>query len=149
MKTYKGKYKLQKPRKYAGDVSNVVYRSLWERQVFRWCEGNDNIKKWASESLVIPYFCQTDRKTHKYYTDIQILWKDNSVTIVEIKPKSQCSPPNPKRRKTKRFINEQLTYLKNESKWITAKKYCDDRGWRFEVWHEDVLKQLGIKIVKG
>ena len=31
---YRGKYKLTKPEKYAGNPNNIVYRSMWERQAF-------------------------------------------------------------------------------------------------------------------
>ena len=41
-KTYKGKYRIKKPKKYMGDPKNVTYRSLWERQAFRWCEDRDD-----------------------------------------------------------------------------------------------------------
>jgi hypothetical protein len=40
-----------------------------------------------------------------------------------------------------------MTYAKNLSKWEAAQSYCEDRGITFEVWHEGVLKQLGIKIL--
>ena len=42
--SYKGKYTIKNKSKYAGDSNKVVYRSLWERQAFRWCEDNPNIK---------------------------------------------------------------------------------------------------------
>jgi len=34
--SYQGKYKIKKPEKYAGNPGKVVYRSLWERQAFKW-----------------------------------------------------------------------------------------------------------------
>ena len=58
--SYKGKYKIKKKEKYAGDASAVVYRSLWERQCFRWCEDNPNVQYWNSEEIVIPYKYQID-----------------------------------------------------------------------------------------
>jgi hypothetical protein len=42
-----------------------------------------------------------------------------------------------------------MTYVKNQSKWDAASKWADARGYRFAIWHEDTLKQLGIKILKG
>ena len=53
--SYKGKYTIKNKSKYAGDSNKVVYRSLWERQAFRWCEDNPNIRFWNSEEVVIPY----------------------------------------------------------------------------------------------
>jgi hypothetical protein len=40
-----------------------------------------------------------------------------------------------------------MTYAKNISKWEAAKEFAEDRGWSFEVWNEDFLKSLGIKIL--
>jgi hypothetical protein len=40
-----------------------------------------------------------------------------------------------------------MTYAKNISKWEAANAYALDRGWKFEVWTEETLKGLGIKIL--
>jgi hypothetical protein len=45
---YSGKYKVKHRSKYKGDVDNVVYRSMWERNAFKWCDNNPNIKHWSS-----------------------------------------------------------------------------------------------------
>jgi len=69
--------------------------------------------------------------------------------MIEIKPKAQTKPPDirkknatPTGRISRRYINEVKTYGINEAKWIAARKYCIERGWKFEVFTED---QLGIK----
>jgi hypothetical protein len=67
--------------------------------------------------------------------------------LVEIKPKIQTKKPNKTRRKTKKYLKEVMTYAKNESKWLAANEYCKDRGWKFLVWTEDHLKELGIKLL--
>ena len=36
----------------------------------------------------------------------------------------------------------------NTSKWEYANEYAKDRGWGFEIWTEDTLKAMGIKIIK-
>lgn len=148
-KTYKGKYRIKKPEKYAGDYTNVTYRSLWERQAFRWCEDRDDVVSWSSEETVIPYRCKTDNKVHRYFIDLKIKFSNGRIVLVEIKPKSQTQPPKKPTRQTKRYINEVMTYVKNESKWKAATKYCDDRGYHFEIWTEDTLKGLGIKLLTG
>jgi len=145
---YKGKFKVTKPKKYGGDHTNVTYRSLWERQAFKWCEANPNIELWASEALVIPYICETDNKQHKYYTDLQIKWKDGSVTVVEIKPAKEMSPPDVTRRKSKGLLKEVFTYKKNISKWKYATAYCVKQGWKFEIWNEHTLAAKGIKVLR-
>ena len=70
--SYKGRYKIKKPEKYLGDYSKVIYRSLWERQAFKWCENNPNVKAWNSEEVVIPYKCKTDNRLHRYFVDLLI-----------------------------------------------------------------------------
>ena len=59
---YRGKYRPINPGKYDGDYSAIVYRSLWERQVFKWCDENSSVVKWNSEETVVPYRCKTDNK---------------------------------------------------------------------------------------
>ena len=69
--------------------------------------------------------------------------------MVEIKPKKETVPPKKPSRKTKRYINEVTTYIKNTSKWEAAQQYADHKGWKFQVWTEDTLTNLGIKLIKG
>ena len=146
--TYKGKYKVKNISKYKGNPQNVTYRSLWERQVMRWCESNPNIIWWNSESLVIPYRCATDKKMHRYFVDFQIKFKDGKVYCIEVKPKAQTLQPKRKQGKTKkRLYEEAKTYAKNTSKWTAAKAYCEDRGMIFDIWTEDTLTGLGIKLL--
>ena len=66
--------------------------------------------------------------------------------MVEIKPKSQTLEPK-KRRQTKKYINEVMTYAKNISKWNAAEEWCKDNGWTFSIWTEDTIKGLGIKLL--
>lgn len=144
MKTYKGRYKVKKPTKYAGDHTNVIYRSGWERWAFRWCENNSDIKSWCSEETVIPYISAIDNKVHRYFVDLKITMKDGRVILVEIKPDKQTRPPTTRRR-TKKHINESLEYVKNQCKWNAASKYCKDNGYEFQIWTEKTLKKMGMK----
>lgn len=145
--TYKGKFKPKNRDKYLGDVNNIVYRSLWERNTFRWLDDNDSIKCWNSEEVVIPYICDTDKRPHRYFMDVYFETTSGECHIVEIKPAKELSPPKYPGRKTKRYISESLTYIKNQSKWRAAEKYAKTRGWQFSIWTENELKSLGIKII--
>ena len=145
--SYKGKYKIKRPEKYAGDASNVIFRSLWERNAFRWCENNPKIKLWNSEGVVIPYKCSIDKKLHRYFVDLLIEMDNKKVYLIEIKPKSQTVPPVKKSRKTKRYINEAMTFSRNQDKWNAADKFAKHNGWEFQVWTEETLRNLGIKIL--
>jgi hypothetical protein len=146
--SYKGKFTPKNIKKYAGDSSNIVYRSLWERNTFRWLDDNPSIKSWASEEFFIPYLCKTDNRMHRYFVDVWFETLEGEQYIVEIKPKKELSPPKKPPRKTKRFISESLTYIKNQSKWESAQKFAQSRGWKFVIWTEDTLKSMGIKILK-
>ena len=143
---YSGRYTVKNKSKYEGDHSRVFFRSLWERQVFKWVDDNPNIAKWSSEEVVIPYVCATDRKRHRYFIDVKIIMKDGKTYLIEIKPKAQTKEPK-RKRKTKAYLKEVLTYAKNTSKWEAADEYCKNRGWQFQIWTEDTLKAAGIKLL--
>lgn len=140
---YSGIYKVKNKNKYKGDPNKVVYRSLWEKHCFKWCDTNPNVRSWSSEEIVIPYYYDIDKKYHRYFVDLLIV-TENKTYLVEIKPKKETVPPEYKGRKTKRYLEESFTYVKNRNKWEAAKEYALDRGWTFEIWTEDTLNQMGI-----
>jgi hypothetical protein len=145
---YKGKWKPTNPEKYEGNPFKITYRSLWERKAFKWCDENPDILSWSSEEVVIPYILKTDGRRHKYYPDLKITYAGGKTIIVEIKPKRQTRPPKVKARKGPKYIKEVYAYGMNTSKWEYAKEYAKDRGWGFEIWTEDELKEKGIRIIK-
>ena len=144
---YSGRYPVGNPQKYDGDSTKVYYRSLWERQVFKWCESNPQVIRWSSEETVIPYKCKTDNRIHRYFVDVKIKLETGETYLVEIKPKKETIAPKKPARQTKKYVNEVMTYVKNQSKWEAAEEYCMQRGWKFVVWTEDTLKSLGIKLL--
>jgi hypothetical protein len=75
---------------------------------------------------------------------VQIRNKDGQLHtyLIEIKPEAQTMPPVPQKRATKRYLQEVMTWGKNEAKWKAADSYAKDRGWRFMIFTE---KHLGIK----
>ena len=77
--------------------------------------------------------------------DLKITYENGKTMLVEIKPAAQTKPPKFTGRKTKRYINEGLTYVKNMNKWAAAQTFAADRGWGFEIWTEDTLHKMGIK----
>lgn len=145
--TYKGKYRVQNINKYKGNPVNVIYRSLWERCLMKWLDDNPKVEWWNSESIVIPYRCATDNRVHRYFVDFQIKIGEK-ILCIEVKPESQTIQPKRKQgKKESRFITEVMTYAKNVSKWEAASEYCLLRGWTFQVWTENTLRNLGIKIL--
>jgi hypothetical protein len=143
---YKGKFRPSNTKKYRGNPSNIIYRSLWERKFMVYCDLNENILEWGSEEIVIPYRSPLDSRVHRYFPDfyIKVREKNGSVQryIIEIKPKRQCKEPKVQKEKTKKYIYEVTEYAKNQAKWKAAEDYCEDRKWQFKVLTED---DLGIK----
>lgn len=149
VKYYSGRFRPSNPSKYTGNIRNIQYRSLWERQVFRWCDTNSSVKSWSSEEIAIPYLDKTDNKSHIYYPDLKITFEDGRVLIIEIKPKNQVEKPKKQSRMTKGYIQTVLLYVKNISKWAAAEAWCKRYGYEFTIWTEDTLKNLGIKLLTG
>ena len=143
--SYKGKYYPSFPRKYKGDPTNIVYRSLWERKFMVYCDKNDNILEWASEEIAIPYRSPIDNRVHRYFPDFYMKVKETNGKIknyvIEVKPAKQTKPPKKPKRQTKGYIREAYEYARNQEKWKMAKEFCADRQWEFKVVTE---KELGI-----
>ena len=141
--SYKGKFRPSNPKKYKGDPTNIIYRSLWELKFMNYCDKNENIIIWSSEELWIPYKSPVDNRYHKYFPDFYIKYKNTSGKIVEslieIKPAKQVKGPTPQKSKSKKYISEVVEYAKNMAKWEAAKEYCDDRKWTFRVLTEHDL----------
>jgi len=143
--SYKGKYKPSYPKKYRGDPTNVIYRSLWERKFMVYCDKNENILEWSSEEIALPYKSPLDNRIHRYFPDFYIKVKEGNKIqkyLVEIKPKRQVSEPKVPKRKTKGYIYEVKEYVKNQAKWKSAQEFCEDRQWKFKIMTED---DLGIR----
>ena len=140
---YSGKYKVRNLKKYKGDPSKVTYRSHWEKECFLWCERNPKVKHWSSEETVVPYYWDVDKRMHRYFVDLKITFETGNTILVEIKPEKETElPKNPN--KSKRYIGEAMTYVKNMNKWEAANEYAKDRGWEFQIWTEKTLKSMGI-----
>jgi hypothetical protein len=148
--SYKGKYQPSFPKKYKGNPTNIVYRSLWERTFMKYCDTNENILEWFSEEICVAYFDPTTSKIRFIDTSQTFISKLKRVMdqikkyIIEIKPKKQTVEPIPQKRKTKGYIYEVYEYAKNQAKWKAAEEWCADRGYEFKVLTEDDLR-LGVQ----
>lgn len=138
---YKTKYKTQNPSKYIGNPTNIICRSLWERRVCKYLDENVNVIRWGSEELAIPYYSPVDKKMHRYYPDFiaEIKSPDGSVRtyVIEVKPKKQTKAPEKKKKQTKSYIRECMTFAVNEAKWKSANEVCEQKGWNFIILTED------------
>lgn len=137
MMAYKGKFTPKNPKKYAGDASNIVFRSLWERKVMVDLDENPNVLLWGSEEVIIRYVSPKDGKIHRYFPDFIVRAKDRDgnikVIMLEIKPEKETKPPTKGRKKAEKLLVEQMTFAVNMAKWEAAKRYCAERNIEFKV----------------
>lgn len=136
---YKTKYIPENPHKYLGNPNNIVCRSNWERKFCKYLDKNDNIIRWSSEELKIPYVSTIDKQMHHYYPDFVFEAKKEEqieTYVIEIKPKKQTIAPKPKKNK-RAYLNECITYETNVCKWTAAQKFCNSQGWIFKILTEE------------
>ena len=140
---YKGKYYPSFPRKYKGDPTNIIYRSLWERKFMVYCDKNAKILEWGSEEIALPYISPHDSRVHRYFPDFYIKVQENTGKVkrylIEVKPLKQTVRPKKPKRQTKGYIREAFEYARNQAKWKAAREYCADRMWEFKVITENEL----------
>lgn len=143
--SYKGFFRPTNPKKYKGDPTNIIYRSSWELKLMIYLDRHPEVVQWASEEIVIPYRSPIDGRVHRYFPDFYVKKQVNErieTLIIEVKPQIQTKPPQVQKRRTKKYINEVVTWGINEAKWKAAKDYCEDRNWKFMLMTE---KELGLK----
>ena len=141
----KSLFKPTKPRKYKGDINNIICRSNWEKRFCSWCDLNESIIEWGSEEFFIKYVSPVDNLYHRYYPDFLIKVKESTgqvkTYVIEVKPKKQTRPPKPRKNVTKSYIYECKTYAVNQAKWEAANEWCKDRKIEFKIVTE---QELGI-----
>lgn len=148
--TYKGLFKPSNPQKYVGNTACIIYRSSWELVVMQRLDKHPDVLQWASEEFSIMYVDRSKAtkdspgKLRRYFPDFWIRRKDKAgrieTYVIEVKPKAETKPPEHKpHKKKKRYLQEALTYARNESKWLAAQEYCRKKGWIFKVWTENDL----------
>ena len=108
-------------------------------------DAHPDVLEWSSEEFAIPYRSPVDGRIHRYFPDFWIKQKNTlqevETVVVEIKPKKQTEPPVVQTRRTKRYINEVMTWGINSAKWQAAAEYCSKRDWKFRIFTE---QHLGI-----
>ena len=146
-RNHQGLFRPKNPKKYKGDPGQIVYRSSWEKIFMNYCDLREDIQKWNSEEVVIPYYDPIQKKWRRYFPDFLVQYKNKEgiimTEIVEVKPyKEVIGPPVNPTRKTKSWVYEVKTYVTNQSKWKAASEFCENRGRNFRLVTE---KELGIK----
>jgi len=137
-----GIYRPLNPQKYVGK-REPRYRSGWELAFMRFCDNNDNILQWASESISIPYRHPFTGKMTNYVPDFLVTYRtrDNTMRaeLVEIKPKKQSVI------ESKASARDRAVVAVNYCKWDAATKWCRRQGLTFRVINEDQIFRNGSK----
>jgi hypothetical protein len=129
-----GQYVVQNPAKYVGK-GTPRFRSGWEHSFMRFCDNNDHILQWASESIAIPYRHPLTGKMTQYIPDFLITYRnrDNTVRaeLIEIKPKKQSVV------ESKMSSRDRAVVAINYAKWDAATKWARRNGMTFRVITEN------------
>jgi len=135
-----GVYQVINTKKYVGQ-GMPRYRSGWEHSFMRFCDTNDNIMQWASESIRIPYLHPLTGKMTTYVPDFLITYKtrDNTLKaeLIEIKPKGQSAITEGQKPRDRAVV------AVNYAKWASAQKWCKQHGLTFRVITEDDMFKNG------
>lgn len=137
-----GIYKPTNPLKYVGK-KNPRYRSGWELAFMRFCDNNEHILQWASESISIPYRHPLTGKMTMYVPDFVITYRNKhnqmNAEVIEIKPKKQSVI------ESRMSDRDRAIVAVNYAKWAAAQKWCSKNGLVFRVITEDQIFRNGNK----
>jgi hypothetical protein len=138
-----GIYTPKNPQKYVGN-HKPKYRSGWELTFMTFCDSNDNIIYWASESMRIPYKHPLTGKPTIYVPDFLVVYQNKFgkqiAEVVEIKPKKQSIIESKVSN-----AKDRMVVAINHAKWAAAMAYCKSQGLIFRVITEDDLFRNGKK----
>jgi hypothetical protein len=107
----------------------------------KFCDDNDHVLQWASESVSIPYRHPITGKMTMYVPDFLITYQgSNGKTVgelVEIKPRKQSVIED---RQSQR---DRAVVAVNYAKWSAAEKWARRQGLSFRVLNEDQIFRNG------
>lgn len=131
-----GSYTVINKNKYAGNKA-PRYRSSWELAFMRFCDSNDHILMWASESIAIPYRHPVTGKMTNYIPDFLIQYRNKSnqviTELIEIKPQGQSVV------ESKAKAKDKMVVAVNHAKWQAARAWCKQQSITFRVLTENEL----------
>ena len=93
-------------------------RSRLERWELEWAETESSVIDIQYESISIPFYNIDKEEICNYIPDFKITYNDGSIELVECKRRDHLELP--------------INIIKFEA----ARKYCEDRGWKFSVYTE-------------
>lgn len=140
---FRARFLPRNPGKYVGDADSIWARSSWEVTVMKFFDSREDVVRWGSEEIVIPYLSPEDDRVHRYFPDFFVEYIDkNGVVVkevVEVKPRHESEEKYAKSERSKAAL------LVNEAKWKSASLYCESRGMKFRVITEKSIFHQGKK----
>jgi hypothetical protein len=131
------------PQKYIGK-NRPRYRSGWEFTFMQFCDKNDSVLQWASESISIPYRNPLTGKPSNYVPDFLVVYQNRHgkqiAEMVEIKPKKQSLIES-----KVASARDRAVVAVNHAKWAAAMQWCKQAGLTFRVITEDDLFYNGSR----
>lgn len=140
----------------ANNAGGLYYRSGLEQKFMIYLDKNDNVIRWNSELIKVPYIknvwdsklCEMTKSEHNYYPDFyyELKRSDGSISrvVAEVKPFSETLEPklapNPTAKQLKNFEYSLKMYSSNLDKWKTCIEYCKMKGFDFIIITEQNLK---------
>lgn len=125
-----GSYTVLNPGKYVGR-GTPRYRSGWEHAFMRFCDTNEHVLQWASESINIPYRHPLTGKQTIYVPDFLVVYRNKGNTVkaevIEIKPSGQSAITENQNGKERAIV------AVNYAKWAAANIWCQRQGLTFRV----------------
>ena len=135
-----GTYTVVNRAKYVGN-GEPRYRSGWEFSFMKFCDSNDAVLQWASESIAIPYRHPLTGKMSQYIPDFLITYRTRGnqmrAELIEIKPKKQSVV------ESKMNSRDRTIVAINYCKWDAATKWARRNGLTFRVITEQDMFHNG------
>jgi hypothetical protein len=108
------------------------------------CDNNNSVLQWASESIRIPYRNPLTGKQTVYVPDFLVVYQNKTgrqvAELIEIKPLKQTSLQEAGRSK-----HSQMSAILNQAKWAAAQAWCKRAGIAFRVITENDIFRNGGK----
>jgi hypothetical protein len=140
----------------ANNAGGLYYRSGLELKFMVYLDINENIIRWNTELIKIPYvknvwdskLCEMVKSDHSYYPDFyyELKKSDGSISrvVAEVKPESDTIEPkltsNPTTKQLSNFEYALKMYSANLDKWKTCIEWCRIKGFQFIILTEKHLK---------
>ena len=116
-----GNYKSGWFTSYQQDELRIYYASSYELKALNILETDSTVASFDRFDGRISYVAPSDGREHWYLPDFRVDYADGRKVIIEVKAKWQEKEPD------------------TQAKLQAGEKWCQDNGFDFEVWDEDVL----------